>query len=185
MFYLLLGILVLTEAASLYLKGRCFVFKFLFIGAVILILGWACFQSFQQYQIWSEGAFSKLLLPPHQSIVYFLKYSFTHFFKNYLISLVAGLLFLGLANLLNNRYQKRFFEEEEPYLGALAIFLMGQPLWMVYFTGVMFIGVLGTLFLRIGSRKLRFLAASGNRLPFYYFWVPVAIITIIIGKILV
>ncbi|MDP3052839.1 MAG: hypothetical protein Q8N22_02715 [bacterium] len=194
MFYLPLGILVLTEAASLYLKGRCFgidrsettnnirIYKYLFLFSVILILGWACFQSYQQYQIFSASPISKFFLPPHQSIAYFLKYSFTHFFKNYLISLGAGLLFLWLANLLNHRYQKRFFEEEELYLGALAIFIMGQPLWMIYFIAVMSVGVLGTLFFHVSCFMFH---VSSRRFPFYYLWLPVAILVLIIGKILV
>lgn len=105
-----------------------------------------------------------------------------HFFVSYLISLAAGLLFLWLANLLNNRYQKRFFEEEEPYLGALALFVLGHPFWIFYFLAVMAIGVLGSLFLKVASYKLQ---AANCRFPFYYFWLPVAIVVVIIGKILV
>ncbi len=183
MFYFPLGILVLAEAASLYLKRRCFVFKCLFIGAIILILGWSCFQSYQQYQIWSGNALSKYFIPPYQSIAYFLKYSFTLFFKSYLISLMAGLLFLWLANLLNNRCQKRFFEEGEPYLGTLAIFVLGQPFWIFYFIAMMLVGFLGSLFLALKAKKNK--TQSFIRFPFYHFWIPVAIIVMIIGKILI
>lgn len=183
MIYLPLGILVLTEIASLCPKGRCFVFKRLFIGAIILILGWSGFQSYQQYQLWSGNALFKFLIPPYQSIAYFLKYSFTHFFGSYLFSLMAGLLFLWLADLLNHRYQKRFFEEGEPYLGALAIFVLGQPFWIFYFIIVMAIGVLGSLFLIIKTKAIG--SKTLHRFPFYYLWLPVAIVIMIIVKILI
>ena len=147
-----------------------------------MIFSLLSYKSYQQYQIWQENDVSKYFLPPYQSVVYFIKYSFIHFFQKHLISLGAGLLFLGLANLLNNRFQKRFFEEEEPYLGALGLFTVGHPLWIFYFIAVMAIGVLGSLFLKVSSSKLQ---ALSRRFPFYYFWLPVAIIVMIIGKILI
>lgn len=192
MFYSLLGILILAEGASFWAKGRSFRFHvscFMFHVSWIVIFGLLSYKSYQQYQIWAGNGLSKLLLPPYQSIVYFLKYSFTHFFIAYLISLAAGLLFLWLANLLNNRCQKRFFEEGELYLGTLAIFVLGHPLWMFYFLAVISIGVLGTLFFQDSRFKIqvsRFkIQDSSRRFPFYHFWLPVAIIVMIIGKILV
>lgn len=153
-----------------------------FIISIFAVIFWGFYESFLQYQIWSGDALSKFLIPPHQSIVYFLKYSFIHFFENYLISLGAGLLFLLGAIALNNRFQKRFFEEEEPYFGALAIFLVGQPLWMIYFIIVMAIGVLGSLFLILKAKAVG--SETFHRFPFYYLWLPVAI-TILIVKIMV
>ena len=186
MFYSLLGILILAAGASFRVKGRSFRFHvlcFMFYVSWIVIFGLLFYKSCQQYQIWAGNELSKLLLPPHQPIFYFLKYSFTHFFENYLISLTAGLLFLWLANLLNNRCQKRFFEEGEIYLGALAIFVLGHPLWMFYFLAIMSVGVIGTLFLKVSSSMLH--ASCCRRFPFYHFWLPVAAIVMIIGKILI
>lgn len=183
-FYLSLTILIIFFGASLY-KGRSLVIgrkkkilKRFFIISIFIVIFWGFYQSFLQYQIWSRNDISKFLLPPYHSIVYFLKYSFVHFFEGNLISLGAGLLFLLGAIALNNRSQKRFFEEEEPYLGALAIFIMGQPFWMVYFAVVMTIGILGTLFL-IFKAKMAGLTAF-YRFPFYCLWIPVAIIILII-----
>lgn len=197
MFYSLLGILILAEGASFWAKGRSSAFfRRLFSGAAILIFGLLSCKSYQQYQIWHKHDISRYLLPPFQSIVYFLKYSFTHFFETYLISLGAGLLFLWLANLLNNRCQKRFFEEGELYLGTLAIFVLGHPLWMFYFLAIMSVGVIGTLFSKVSCSMFHApcfmrqapcstLHAPSRRFPFYYFWLPTAVIIMIIGKILV
>ncbi len=186
-FYLSLTILIIVLGASLY-KGRSFalnkikVLRIFFVISIFVVIFWGFYESFLQYQIWSESAVSKFLLPPYQSIGYFLGYSFIHFLKNYLISLGAGFLFLLGAIALNNRFQKRFFEEEEPYLGALAMFLVGQPLWMIYFIIVMTIGVLGSLFLIIKAKAAGL--TTFRRFPFYYLWLPVAIIILIV-KILV
>lgn len=87
-------------------------------------------------------------------------------------------MFLWGANKLNNRFEKRFFEEEEPYLGALAMFLLGQPLWMFYFVVVMAIGVLGSLFLIIKAKMAG--SETFRRFPFYYLWITVAIILLLI-----
>ena len=149
-----------------------------FVISIFVVFFWGFYESFLQYRIWSGVVLSKFLLPPYQSIFYFLKYSFIHFFEDHLISLGAGLLFLLGATALNNRFQKRFFEEEEPYLGALAMFLMGQPFWMIYFVIVMAIGVLGTLFLIFKAKMVG--SATIHRFPLYYFWIPVAIIVLII-----
>jgi len=189
MFYFSLGILILTEGASLYRKRRSFVFKYIFIGGVILIFGFLFYQSWLQYRVWSQNELSKFLLPPYQSIAYFLGYSFTRFFKNYLISLVVALLFLSAAVFLNKKFQERFFEKEELYLGALAIFLVGHPFWMFYFLAVMTVGVLGSLFLKVTSyhayRQAGKLQVTSRRFPFYRFWLPLAILVLIIGKVLI
>lgn len=183
MFYLALGILILTEGASLYWKRRSFIFKYIFIGGVILIFGFLFYQSWLQYQVWSQNELSKFFLPPYQSITYFLSYSFTQFFKNHLISLAVALLFLAAAFLLNKKFQERFFEKEEPYLGALAIFLVGHPWWMYYIIVMLVLGLLGSifLFLKAKSQKLK----ANYRFPFYHFWLPVALLVLIIGEILI
>jgi len=93
------------------------------------------------------------------------------------VALLAALLFLFGAILLNKKYQERFFEKEEPYLGALAIFLVGQPWWFYYILVIGFIGIIGTLILKIVHSERRF--------PFYNFWLPIAVLIIIAEKFLV
>ena len=179
MFYFSLGILILTEGAFLYWQRRSFRFQvsgFMFHVSWIVIFGLLFFQSWQQYQVWSQNELSKFLLPPYQPIAYFLGYSFTHFFKNYLISLVIALLFLSAAVFLNKKFPEKFFEKEEPYLGAIAIFLVGHPLWIYYLIAILIIGLFGTLFFQFKWRA---------RFPFYHFWLPLAISVLIIGKVLI
>lgn len=191
MFYFSLGILILTEGTSLFRRRRSFVFKYIFVGGIILIFGLLFYQSLMQYRVWSQNELSKFLLPPYQSVTYFLGYSFTHFFKNHLISLAAALLFLAAAFLLNKKFQERFFKKEELYLGALAIFLVVHPWWLYYIITILIIGVFGTLFLRIINLRTSDVINGTSdvqrlkRFPFYHFWIPAAIILIIIKIFLV
>ena len=174
------------------------VFKYIFIISIFIVFAAVFYQSFEQYRVWSQNELSKFLLPPYQSIAYFLGYSFTHFFKNYLISLVIALLFLSAAVFLNKKSQERFFEKEEPYLGALAIFLVGHPLWIYYLIAIFTVGLLGTLILHTKSifgrsdfpkinRQYQEVRPPDieKRFPFYHFWLPLAILVLIIGKILI
>lgn len=142
-----------------------------------MIFGFLFYQSWQQYQVWSGNEISKFLLPPHHSINYFFFYIFTNFFQKQLIAFGAAFLFLAAAFLLNKKFQERFFEKEEPYLGALAIFLVGHPWWIYYFIVIGLIGVIGTLYLKIRHSEKRF--------PFYNFWTPIAIVLIVIKIFLI
>lgn len=180
LFYFSLGILILTFGASLY-WGRSFgnnrlIFKWIFLTTIIWTFILLFYQSRQQFQIWSQDEISKFLLPPHRSITYFIFYVGTRFLAPYLISLAVAVLFLFSANFLNKKYQERFFELEELYFGALAIFLTGHPGWLIY--GVFIVLV----FLLIHLYSLFTTHYSLQRISLYYLWLPVAIFVIIISK---
>jgi hypothetical protein len=181
MFYFSLGILILTQGASLLLKPqrRFLVIKLIFITAIILVLVWSVFLSWQQYKIWASQEFTLIFI----RFNYFFGYIFINFFLKSLIAFVAALIFLIAAFWLNKKFQERFFEKEEPYLGALAIFLVGQPWWMYYIIIIGFIGVIGTLFLILKPKTYNL--KPNYRFPFYYFWLPIAIIFIVIKIFLV
>lgn len=143
--------------------------KYLFVGAAVLIFGFQIYWAQAQYFLWlSVGPPAQYLLPPYQQISYFFQYSFHQFFLKYVISLGAALLFLVIAKLLNRRFQKRFFEEGEPYLGALAIFVLGHPLWLYEVPTVLGLGLLGAAY--------NFLTRKRERFPLCHFWIPAAIL---------
>ncbi len=146
MFCFVVLILIIVCGASL-LAGRSFwfennklkLFKSIFIFSLISIFVLNFYQSWQQYQTWSQNELSKHLLPPYQSINYFLFYITTRFFAPYLISLFAALLFFFSAKTINKKYEERFFYPEELWLAALAIFLVGHPAWLFYAVFIIFI----------------------------------------------
>lgn len=149
--------------------------KYIFIISVFIIFLLLFYQSFQQFEVWSQNELSKFLLPPYQSVSYFIFYSFFRFFAPYLISLAAALIFLFTAKFFNKKYQERFFCSEELYFGALAIFLVGHPGWLFYSV------ILITFYFLLFIFYFLFLKKE-KRLSLYYLWIPMGIFVILIGK---
>jgi len=157
------------------------IFQWVFYVSVILIFTNSFYLSYSQYKIWKFGPFlefTKFFLPPHQNINYFIGYALFYFFATYLVSLVFAILFLKAAKYYNKKYEEKFFYQEEYYLGALAIFLSGFPGVFLYIISLFIASVLGSLILN------RFFTLKGERMSFYYLWIPVAIFVIIISKYL-
>ena len=185
LFYFSLVILILTIGASLFWR-RSFgnlritnlvrIYEYIFLIVIVLIFILLFYQSWQQYQFWSQNEVSQYLLPPHQSINYFIFYAIARFFAPYLISLAVAILFLFSAKALNKKYQERFFKPEEPYFGALAIFLVSHPGWLFYVVFII------SAYLLIHFYSLLITHYSLQRISLYYLWIPTAIFVIIIQR---
>lgn len=176
----ILSTLFLAQLLAPKALARQGLFGFLiFAAAVLVIFGFAFYQSGQQYLLWKNDEMGKLLLPPYQGIDYFIFYSRTRFFNPYLLSLFFGLAFLWAAKILNKKYEERFFWPIEPYLLAAAVFLLGHPAWIFYLIAVL------SIFLIINFSLSTFhflLNKEMPRISLYYLWLPAAIFTIIISK---
>lgn len=169
---LILGLLTPRLAGRLAVSREVFI-RFLFFGAVILIFGIQGYWSWQQYSLWKYGGPpASYLLPPYQPISYFYLYAYIQFFNKFAISCFAGFVFLAAAKLFNRFFKKKFFEEEEPYLGALSIFLLGQPLWLFYVPAILGLAVLVSVY-NIYIRK------KSEHFSLYYLWIPVGILLFI------
>lgn len=201
LFYFSLGILILSLGAQIILRSFgigsrfkstnnnpnlqiykkvysdapiCKAFGYIFFFSIFVVFVLLSYDSYLQYSAWSQNEVTKLFLPPYQPINYFLFYVGMRFFGPYLISLVFAFLFFVVAKYLNKKYQERFFYEEEFFIGALAIFLIGYPLAIFYLIGVISIYLLSHFILAGASKNL------GSRLSTYYLWLPIAISVIII-----
>lgn len=148
----------------------CFMFYVSWIVIFILLF----YQSYQQYQVWSQNEVAKFLLPPHQSISYFIFYVSARFFAPYLISLAVAIIFLFSAKILNKKYQERFFYPEEPYFGSLAIFLSAHPGWLFYLIFV----ILTYLFIHLFGISVY--PGTYQRFSAYWLWIPMAIFVILL-----
>lgn len=172
-FSLIILILVLVLQITRFAKqSGLFGFKYIFIISIFIIFGLLFEQSFQQYQVWSQNEISKFLLPPYQTLNYFVFYVFTRFFVQYLISLATAIIFLIVAKTLNKKYEERFFKPEEFYLAAAGIFLVGYP-------GMLFYLVLLLILAAIGSIILSFIK-PGERFSLNYLWLPLSLFVILI-----
>lgn len=76
---------------------------------------------------------------------------------------------------LNKKFGERFFEEEEPYLAALSIFLTGHPGWLVYLV------VLITMYFLLHTTYY-LLQRKTARLPLYRLWAPIAFFVILLNE---
>jgi len=152
--------------------------KAILIFSIIAIFSLLVYFSYRQYIAWQAVEPSKFLLPPYQGINYFLGYIGARIFAPYLISLAAAILFLFSARKLNKKYEERFFEAEEPWFGALAIFLTGWPALLFYFIGLItFYFLLSTFYFLCYGKE--------TRVSLYSWWIPLAIIVIIINTYLI
>lgn len=163
---------------------RFFASKWLFIFSFLSIIYWYFYLTGLQYITWIEaGPPSLFFLPPYTSILYLFQYHFIRFLMYYGISFIIALLFVFYGKRYNKKYGDKFFEGEELYIAGTAIFLLGNPswgyLWIFYLLTILFIGFLGTFYINKVLKK------TDERFPFYYLWMPLAIIAIIIAEQLI
>lgn len=94
-----------------------------------------------------------------------------------MVSLVMALIFLKLAQYFNKKHNEKFFEKEEPYFLALAMFLSGSPGWFLYLILILVASLLFAI-----SHSL--LAKKFHRVSYYNFWLPLGLLAIALDRIL-
>lgn len=121
------------------------------IGAILFRFVLACFKVWLQYQAWLESDMSKYLLPPYRGISYLLRYGWTHFMLNAVISVGVALLFFVVLRVLQ-RYNGRWFNVGEVELGFLLALIVGWPGFLAFvpvaFLSVVFISIIRGIFLK-------------------------------------
>lgn len=148
-----------------------------YVISVFFVLFIAAYYSYQQYRIWEISTVGKLLLPPRQPIGYFLHYAYVHFWMNSLIALAISMLGWLSARLLNRRHQERFFEPVEPWLFGIGLLMTGHPGW-IYNLVALFVFAIISHFSFLISRK------KSSRISFYWFWLPAAILGILVQEVI-
>ena len=136
----------------------------------IIVLAYASLLTHLQYQAWSDSGLGQFLLPAYQT-GYFYFYSFTRFLAPYVISLVLGLAFMLLLARMNKQRGGVLFEDEEPYIAGLFMFLSGYPGIVIYFVFVLIVYLLWHIIVRVKKKK-------DVRLPLYYLWPATALLTV-------
>lgn len=145
--------------------------------AILLVFLSLLYRSYLQWEVFSAGPPSSFLLPPYAPWTYFLQYCWSWFWSQYLLALCgAALLFTSIALAPANWRMDRF-ETHEPLLLAMGLFLVGHPYWIFYFSGV--------LLLYLAYTALRaWRAPTRQRVSFYRFWLPGALIVILLTPFL-
>lgn len=163
--------------------------KYAFFGSVAGIAAYYLYLVRSQYVLWkTSGPPFIYFVPPYQSIGYVFGYHFTRFLMYYVVSFVVAFLFFFLASRLNRMRGGVWFEVEEPYLGALVIFLLGNYTWNYAWLQYLFLVVGVYLFWHLAVllrrrlkafRKKQYHPLDDVRLPLYWFWMPVAMVVLL------
>ena len=176
-----LGLIILAGLLLYWvLKKRLLKEKFLKLILYILS-GVTIFQSVfftvLNWWLWSQQGFTQQLLPPYSPINYVLKYSWQHYWFESIVTIVTAIIVFFGIYLLNKKFEKNLFYNEEKYLAALGILATGWPNCLIFLSLVLFLGVVLHL--------ISFLFNKGrNRLPLFYFWIPCALLTLLLSDII-
>ena len=179
MFYLNLVVIGLIWETSVF-GGRFFLLKNrkpILMILVLIQIAALSYLSRTQFFLWQNDPIGKFLVPPYKSLDYFIYYVGIRLWLPYLISLIVALLVLWIALIFNKRKGGRFFQVEEPYLLALAIFMTGHPGWIIYFLLVLFVALVWGAVSSILFKKM-------ERISYYYLWLPAGAATLILSKLL-
>lgn len=178
-----LGIIFLTAFYFYYFSARGgsaeggkkdklkFLINKLIVAALSFLALLALIKTMNQYYIWSGNELSRLLLPPHWSIEYFIFYAFGHFWIGTLMVAAISFLFYLFLKFLEKR-QSRFFIEGETALGFLAALIVGWPGFVIFLPLVFIFTALVAIYRRLVLREsyttlgYPFLLAAGLVLVF-------------------
>jgi hypothetical protein len=89
-----------------------------------------------------------VFLPPFREPKYFLLYSWTHFWFNFVLSVGTAFVFYLFLKFLKKR-NERFFEEGEAEIGFLCALIAGWPDFVVFLPLVLVLVALESVFRKI------------------------------------
>jgi len=145
-----------------------YIWRIAALGYFVLSVYW----SWALYEAWQGNSLMRFVLPPYNSDWnYYISKVAVDIFGPWVIALVVGVAFGLFAHYMNARSGERFFEKEEIPILALGIFLTGYPGFLFYIFFVLFAAIFQSLY---------YTARGKGRAPLYYFWLPLAILAIII-----
>ena len=162
------------------------VLYFYILLALIFVIK-SSYLTYIQYVAWKINPLGQYLLPPHQSINYFIQYSFYRFWSHFLAALIFSLIILFLAQYLNKKRGYQHFYDEEPWFIAIAILLVGYPGWLVYFLLILAAPLVWALLelayrTYMSYKTYKSYKPEIRRISYYYLWLALAVIAIMISK---
>lgn len=157
------------------LKAATIVFVIVFLTVISKII----MASGLQYYIWkSSGGVSQYLLPPHQSIDYFARYSWQHFILSPVIGIVVSFGLVLYFWTLNKIFKKQYLDFEDTLILVSGAMIVGWPNLIVYLGIAFMLTVLRIFYLFYVAREMR-------RVPMTAALIIAAFITLLIGEKLV
>lgn len=124
--------------------------------------------TYATYSLWSSALPSVYLLPPHQPISYFLRYSFIHFFASFLLTSVIACVMGTILFFLHKR-RPHLLVPGDLALLSTAVFLVQWPIDLLYIAALLTGGILLILLQRYIIRTEDQIVFGAHAL----FWVPI------------
>lgn len=170
-------ILLIVGGAQIFLRSfLAKVVKLAYGVAIIFFVFQSSLVSILQYQAWKNGAIGNLLLPPHESIGYFLQYIGWRFWSPVAVAFLFSVFSIYLMRRVNHKYDNRFLEEEEPSLAGLSMFVSGYPAILIY-------PVVFLIVFLCATTSTSVLNGKNFRLSPYYLWIPSSLLVILIRTV--
>ncbi|MGC8880933.1 MAG: hypothetical protein ACP5OX_01560 [Minisyncoccia bacterium] len=163
---------------------------------VIFILIINILKTLINYFLWLNNSLSQKLLPPYIPFIYFLRYSFQHYFFSAMVTIIFAYLIFWLILKFNKKFKETFFYDEEPYFASLGFLLTGWPSCLFYLCLVLFLGIIFHLIFivfnlldkRTKRRSVKQIEENISQAPFRLsllnFWLPSALLVLILNDII-
>jgi len=144
----------------------------------LLALFYIIYLEYVQYIVWASHPISRNLLPPNQSIFYFISYTYHHIYKDFVWRLLGAFWVFLLIYFLNKMFKETLFYEEEYYIIPILTSFIDFPLnfFLIIF------GFAIIFFLHI-LNKLKRKSDFFEKISLKDNWVFIAIFLIIINMI--
>ena len=155
--------------------------KIIFCGFSVIIIIYSLVLTILNYKTWSQNPISQRLLPPHNSIFYFLQYCWQHYWFESIVTILFALLIFWAIYLLNKKFDQAFFYDEERYLAGLGILITGWPNCLIYLSLVLFLGIIFHFLVLVFNF---FKNVKNIRLSLIYFWLPCALLVLLLSDII-
>lgn len=157
------------------LKASVIVFIAVFLTVIFKIIA----ASGVQYYLWRYGGgVSEYLLPPHQSIGYFLRYSWQHFILSPAIGIFASFALVLYFWILNKVFKRQYLDLEDTLILMSGAMIVGWPNLIIYL-GIAFILTILRIF------YLYFIKKEARRIPMTAALIIAAFITLLVGERLI
>ncbi len=166
------GICLVLLGAQIFLRSFVYTYrKEIAYGTVLVLAGTLLFQTFLQYNAWKVGGLGEFLLPPHNSIGYFLIYVFFRIWAPYFISFLFGLLLVVAMKWGNRKKEGVLFFDDEYTVGFVAMVSVGYPALILFVLIFLFV-----------YTSILFFQRKQGRFSSYFLWLPVALCAILLSE---
>lgn len=154
------------------LKVATIIFVVVFLTVIAKII----FASGLQYYLWRYGGgVSEYLLPPHQPISYFARYSWQHFILSPAIGIFVSFALVLYFWILNKIFKRQYLDFEDTLILMSGAMIVGWPNLIIYLSIAFLLTILRIFY-------LYFIKKEARRIPMTAALIIAAFITLLIGE---